>query len=129
MKPGQLVDLYIFRKANEASPEERWKWDWKIWDPLIKQIYQGKARVQDLSCPICNQKTLYDYYLVSHLKRNPENKDEPIYVGDCFIGCQSCEIQKRAYGEAPRWVKENDVTWVSESARQHAEDNCLVKND
>ena len=121
----QAIDLYIFRKAHGVFPEERWKWDWETWDPIIKQVYRGEVKAKDLLCPVCGQATLYDYYLIGHLRRNPEGSDERIFVGDCFIGCHSCKIQMRAYGEAPRWARETDIVWVSESARQRAEAEWL----
>ena len=47
-------------------------------------------------------------------------KMKKIYVGDIFIGCHSCQIQKRHFGEAPTWAGEKDIIWVSEKAERLA---------
>ena len=120
-EPDYPYDLYIYRKYRDVPVEDRWKWNWENWDPLIDQIFHGEVKPDELSCPICDQKTIYSCFLIGRLRFLPERNNEKVYVGNIFIGCLNCNIQKRYQGEAPPWAKESDIVWVSEKARKTAE--------
>ncbi len=115
------VDLNLWRKRDNAPEHERWKWYRDTWDPVINKVYTGEKNIKDLGCPVCGQKELYAYFEVFHIaKRASTEEKQPVYVANRYFGCHSCKTQIRDFGEVPRWVKGEDINWVSKEAREDA---------
>ena len=114
------LDLYIFRKWKDASESDRWKWSWSIWDPIMESVFHERAKIEDLECPVCGKQDLYTCLLAYRLLVKSPEMTNIVYIGDRFVGCHSCVVQKRDYGEFPEWTKEKDVIWVSERAKNDA---------
>ncbi len=126
---GALFNLGLWRKKKEAPKSEMWKWDWGKWAPLFAKFYRREAGIKDLECPVCGQKDLYAYFEVFYIARGASIEEErPVYVANRYFGCYSCKTQVRDYGEVPRWVKDEDIHWVSENARTDAEQDLARIN-
>lgn len=115
------IDLNLWRKGNAAPKSERWKWDWDTWDSIFEKFYVGGKDIREFECPVCGQKELYAYFEVFHIAKRASTKEKrPVYVANRYFGCHACKTQVRDFGEVPRWVKGEDINWVSQEAREDA---------
>ena len=112
------IDLDLYHQRLNVDKNEKWKWSWELWDPIINKLFADRMAVNNISCPVCGKKTLYSFYLASHLKKklNPV-----IFIGERRFGCSSCRIQLRDYGETPIWLEESEVYWASRKGKERAE--------
>lgn len=123
------IDLDLWRKRNDAPEHERWKWARDTWDPVIDKVYTGEKDVKDLECPVCSQKEIYTFFEVFQIARGASAKEgRPVYVANRYFGCRFCKTQVRDFGEVPRWVKDEDINWVSKKAREDAESDLAQIN-
>ncbi len=116
------IDLSLWAKVMDAPKDEKWKWGWDIWAPVVDRIFRGES-LGDLECPVCGNKTLYACFVATDLDI-PDSLAEHrrVYVAERWFGCDHCQTQMRDWGQIPRWVKDEDVKWGTEWHSIHAEE-------
>jgi len=114
------IDLWLWHKEREVPENEKWKWQSELWDPIITHVFDGERAIEDTACPVCGRKDLYTYFMAFRILRTPTSARR-VYVGDRWWGCYGCQIQKRDYGQLPSWLKDEDIVWPSEKAKEIAE--------
>jgi len=120
------IDLWLWHKAGEVPEHEKWKWQWELWDPVMDQVFNGQSAIEEIACPVCGRKDLYTYFMAFHILRSTTG-GRRVYVGDRWWGCYGCRIQKRDYGLLPSWLKDEDIVWASEKAREKAEQDWVER--
>lgn len=98
----------LWRNSQKASPEDKWKWDHYIWEPILEKIWVGDT--DQLTCPVCDHENVYFKHLAF---RKIRSQNEERILADLWVGCERCNTQIRETVLVPDWLKET-VEWTSE---------------
>jgi hypothetical protein len=126
------IDLDLWMRSRSAPADEKWKWFWGTWDPVITLIWEGDQRArstatgrfdfEDLICPVCGEKQLYAFFLAVYVAiQSTKKRNQTVYIGDRWFGCDNCQTQVRDRGELPYWIKNGDLVWAKEEFKRRAE--------
>lgn len=114
------VDIGLWRRRRQASKEDRWKWSFDLWDPIIEKIIYAENGeiIQELNCPVCGSSDLYAYFIVRDLNVTSRDEGRLIFSSERWFGCHSCQTQVRDLGILPSWVDFGDIVWGTETVRE-----------
>jgi len=111
--------LDLWKKQTAAPQEEKWKWSWKTWRPVVEKLMEGP--IEDVTCPVCGQRALRYHFVIVHRLESEEGER---YVADLWIGCEACAVQHHSRGLFPEWIEPESVEWAGPLRRRLAQSDA-----